>query len=447
MTHTHGEATRLRADPPGGKLEILEAGPVPKFRGAVEDAIIESPRAGDRSDSYVVTVAGILSARAEPPVAVKLTHGQGGLRSGRVAPSQSGAGARGLLGARKGRYRFSTAFGVLGLPPEFEVTVHAVFPGGRPEAIGKVRARHQPVRSAYEPDLQPLIVTSLARTGTTWLMRILGQHPAIVVDQHHPYEMVPGRYWMHALKVLTEPANHEQSTPTSHFEGDRFRIGHNPFFYGPFFDAPQLGRWFESAYVERQAAVSLGLIEDYYRIVASHQDQPQAVFFAEKHLPDHIQWMMWELYSNPREVFVLRDPRDMVASMVAFNEKRGYPEFGRERAANDEEWLVGLRAGVSRLVAASRARSDRARLLKYEDLVTDPVAALSPILDYLGEASSPGAIEGLLTRASAGAPELAHHRTSKSAERSIGQWRSLDRRWRPQLEKAFGDLIQDLGYS
>lgn len=423
-------------------LEILETHLAPSNEGLVEAASIDGPHRGQVLDSYALDVSGAVVGRVEPPVAVKLTHGAEGLRGALVEGSSAL-----LTGRRSREARFSAAVGVLGLPPVFDVTVHAMFRGNRVEPMATIRARHQPVQSEYEPHLQPLMVTSLARTGTTWLMKILGEHPAVAIHRRHPYEMVPGRYWMHTLKVLSEPANHLQSTPVSQFEGDRFRIGHNPFFYGPFLASLELRRWFERTHVERLAAFCQEMIDSYYRSVAAHQGQDEAGFFAEKHLPDHIQWMMWELYPSPREIFLLRDPRDMLASMVAFNEKRGYLEFGRENVASDEEWLLRLRRGVGRLVGAWRARSDRARVLRYEDLITDPVGALSPILDYLGPAAAPGSIEGLIARASANAPELAAHRTSKSAERSIGRWRqSLDRHWWPLVDEAFGDLLGELGY-
>ena len=38
---------------------------------------------------------------------------------------------------------------------------------------------------------------------------------------------------------------------------------------------------------------------------------------------------MWELYPRAREVILVRDFRDMVSSMFAFNAKRGFQGFRR----------------------------------------------------------------------------------------------------------------------
>ena len=39
---------------------------------------------------------------------------------------------------------------------------------------------------------------------------------------------------------------------------------------------------------------------------------------------------MRQLYPRAREIFLVRDPRDTLASMLAFNARRGFVDFGRD---------------------------------------------------------------------------------------------------------------------
>src|SRR5206468_3765127 len=95
--------------------------------------------------------------------------------------------------------------------------------------------------------------------------------------------------------------------------------------------------------------------------------------------------LVWELYPRARELILVRDFRDLVASILAMNVKVGYQGFGRRRAASDEEFIERQMADLaSAFVRTWRERSDRAHLVRYEDLVTSRGPTLEGILEYLG---------------------------------------------------------------
>src|SRR5947209_4471444 len=99
--------------------------------------------------------------------------------------------------------------------------------------LAVVRGKHQPLRTNYNARFQPLMVTSvLGRTGRTWVMHLLAQHPQIVARRNYPYENYSASYWIHMLKVLGEPVNHHQSSTPGGFLSDLWLLGHHPFHPG-----------------------------------------------------------------------------------------------------------------------------------------------------------------------------------------------------------------------
>ena len=107
-------------------------------------------------------------------------------------------------------------------------------------AWAAIRLRHQPVQSGFEPRLQPLMLTTMGRAGTTWTMRLLSEHPEIVVHRWHPYELRTARYWWHMLKTLSEPRDPHHSAQADRFQTNKQWVGYNPFYPEPIAVTPGL---------------------------------------------------------------------------------------------------------------------------------------------------------------------------------------------------------------
>jgi hypothetical protein len=143
----------------------------------------------------------------------------------------------------------------------------------------------------------------------------------------------------------------------------------------------------------------------------------------------------------------VRDFRDMIASMQAYNARRGSSDFGRDKAGSDEAWLAYLRQNFLVLRAAWRDRGEPGSLVRYEELVRDPAATLPPLLTALGLDATPETVRRLIAAAAPDAPELRGHGTAGSPEASIGRWRTdLAPELRVAVEETFGDLLQEFGY-
>jgi len=185
-----------------------------------------------------------------------------------------------------------------------------------------------------------------------------------------------------------------------------------------------LRAWFGNDYVVHVADFCRDSIQRFYKKIADIQDQPSARYFAEKIAPNSSQAkLLRELFPAAHEIILVRDFRDMVASILAFNRKRGYKAFGQVLATTDEAYPFVLQESVMTLVEAVR-ENPNALVVKYEDLVTKPATTLATILAHLGTPHDTAAVEEMVRKAKVTTPEMEQHQTSSSVDESVGRWRS-----------------------
>jgi hypothetical protein len=316
--------------------------------------------------------------------------------------------------------------------------------------IASVTGQRQPPDSLFTPRLQPLIVNSFGRTGTTLLMRMLAAHPQIIVYDRPPYEIRGSKYWLHALRVLGTPTDaRAQIGAAMQFHEDPRAAGGNPFYSSEFAAWGEVEAWSGSDYLANLLAFCQKSIDDWYLATADAQDEPTAplVFFAEKHFPDLFPRLLRDLYPGAREIFLVRDFRDMIASMLVYNAKKGSGDFGRDRVESDDAWLDYLRQNFTVLRSAWQERGDPDSLIRYEDLIRDdPAATLGRLVDRLGLDASPATVARLV--AAAAAPELQGHGSSSSPVASIGRWRQdLSPEMQGKVADRFSGLLQTFGYA
>ena len=124
---------------------------------------------------------------------------------------------------------------------------------------------------------------------------------------------------------------------------------------------------------------------------------------------------------------VVRDPRDIVASMLAFK------EFGPAAGETTEAWVARLLPGWAEWLDTMAAP----QRLRYEDFATDlPTTAttLGARFDLELDANGVGRLE--------------HHVTTPSIKASIGRWRrDLDPQVARQIWDALESRLTPLGYS
>jgi hypothetical protein len=277
------------------------------------------------------------------------------------------------------------------------------------------------------------------------LQRLLDAHPEILVLRPHRYEQRVAGYWVEVLLALTDPSSYmRQLAPAGSLDQPHWWLGDE----GPTANlrlGEPLHRWLGSDAVVALAELCRTRIDALYREAAAEEGgRPR--YFAEKHTLRSAA-LTAELYPEAREVFLVRDFRDMVASIFAFNRKRGVRGFGEGAASGEVDYVDRLAGWASALVRSFERRSAGAHLVRYEDLVLEPEETLRALLSYLGVDTQDEMIAGMRESLAAEMPELAEHGTAVDPATSVGRWRSdLDDDLKRACERSFGDALAAFGY-
>ena len=152
--------------------------------------------------------------------------------------------------------------------------------------------------------------------------------------------------------------------------------------------------------------------------------------------------------SAPRGSSSCATPRDVVCSIEAFNARRGQLSFGREADQSLLAYLEATAAGTRVLLQAWQERAAVSHLVRYEDLVREPTATVSGMLEYLGIDHDRRLVERMVAGAQRAIPGDAEHRTTASAAASIGRWRTdLDPALHDDARRMFVPLLEGFGYT
>ena len=264
----------------------------------------------------------------------------------------------------------------------------------------------------------------------------------------HPYEVRVSNYWMRVLKVLGSPRLPGEKLTDDLFGNKSNTVGSNPFTKDQFITGELLQKWLNSDYLEQLAIFCQSNIEDYYKNVATDQKQEQPKYFSEKIPPSTTQDVLWGLYPQAREIVLVRDFRDTVCSMLAFDKKRGFSGFGKKANKNDAQFVHELRSRVKQLQQNWIERKNQAYLVRYEDIALEPKKTLKGILEYLGVEYVSSDIDKMIARSNENTEEFNIHKTSDSTTSSIGRWkRDLSPSLKQICKESFGDVSDYFGYT
>jgi hypothetical protein len=275
--------------------------------------------------------------------------------------------------------------------------------------------------SGREAPLIPLLLDVMhGRVGSTVLMNLLGTSREVAFEPVYPFEnryltpmvQMAGGLWWHpdlACGLLRDGA-----------AGDA--LGFVPEIVSPSDLGPST--------LEAMWCAFSGLV----RARAGNDLR----FYAEKALfPPHILDGILET----RVIALVRDPRDVLVSIRAFNDRRGAFAFGRERFDDEPPYVDWFISHVGeRLRSLVSSHGPHRILLRYEDLVADVPETARRLEHWLG-------VELDVSAAQAWKDWMPRHISSADVTHSIGRWRGeLGSEEAESIWAALEPFLTPLGY-
>ncbi len=273
--------------------------------------------------------------------------------------------------------------------------------------------------------LTPILVRMLeGRVGSTAMLQLLGTSSAVAFDRVYPFQNGYLTYFVRLTNQISRQNPTGQELVEFIYRSD-VNIEPLPFQAGVI-DPVDMARrslsaiWqeFSSSVIERSAGVR---------------------YYAEKY------WggidRVIDAGIHPIIIDLVRDPRDIIASMRSFNERHSNRLFGRPLADDDWQHLQKTVLGMAQRFNEFALPVPVPRLrVRYEDFVTDMASQAAKIGALLDVDLNVGAV-------TADSPVLERHMTAESVEASIGRWRDeLAPSEVSFIERRLGASMRELGY-
>jgi hypothetical protein len=292
---------------------------------------------------------------------------------------------------KPGEYWVTCHVSMYGIPRDATIEVMVEHPGGVYHAATIVLSISYPV--APRVQYTPLLINGLPRSGTTWLMSLLSAHPQVVVAGGYPFEQSHGIYWSLASRVLSQPDLEIHSLRG--LQNYTFSVPPSPFNPGTFDDACP---WFAEEYPLRLADSVRSFTDGVYRREAQLQGRQDTEVFVEKWpgrvVPHTMRW----IFPQVREIFLTRHPRDVILSILRFNARRGFADFGVESHGTGREFIASVARQLREDLKLFRERTGDGSgvIVDYHRLRRNTEAELARMLAQFDLRSDRRAIHGMI---------------------------------------------------
>ena len=330
---------------------------------------------------------------------------------------------------------FFGAFSSLLLGPAKELVIRAVCVDSAGETsqtleLTRISLKSPAPLNLHRGHISPILVCSNGRSGSTLLMSLLKQIPEVAVTDIFPYEVKQASFWLHSSSVTAAPASLEHSAHPDSFAFDQFFTGRNPFSHSSWTsnhpDSDGMYKIFSTSVPDQIITSTIALIDRFYLEVSALQNKVEPRYYAEKTSLGVVANTFYSVYEQPRTVILVRDFRDWVCSIDAFNTKRGHLSWGQGAFDSTEKWLRHLsETSVANLISFAQETSGNHVVVKYENLLTSPAEEVGRIADYLNLELSRTNLEKLVEDITQPTNnDFESHGTSKSLDATMGRWKN-----------------------
>jgi hypothetical protein len=139
---------------------------------------------------------------------------------------------------------------------------------------------------------------------------------------------------------------------------------------------------------------------------------------------------------------LVRDFRDVACSILASSAKRKGEEPAEATAI-----LEAIKSRAGAVARVWQQRSERAHLVRYEDLIQRPDEVMEELVTYIDVDSGEHSISAMVDALSQGGEAAEFHRTTSEVAASIGRWqRDLDADAQQQFTSALQQELEAFGY-
>jgi len=281
--------------------------------------------------------------------------------------------------------------------------------------------------------LTPIMVRTFGRTGSTLLMQILGTSKQIIFEREYPFEHRYLTYVFNMARMTKEsPKANDDWNNDVLFQCRSSSIGSMPYGKTGIVDKDSL---FKYSFVSLWEQYSRSMRE-----VAS-AEYGREYFYAEK-VPAEVADAA-NVLLRAKNIFLLRDPRDEMVSIMSFNKKRGFHSFGWTEDDTDVSYAIKMcnnrRFFMQHMLKAPN--SERRINIKYEDLIANGHEEVERLSEWAG-------VPMCLDTAMDNAEIQKRHMTSRDSASSVERWRGeLSDEVQGIFSKELGQELSNLGYA
>ncbi|WP_186457676.1 sulfotransferase [Nitrospirillum amazonense] len=321
-----------------------------------------------------------------------------------------------------------------------EVTVEflvnrAILPPG-PLKITAVKELevHQASACANQAASSPLLITTMGRSGGTMVMEKVGAHPNVILADVYPYETRILGYYTAAYRALISPSDHDNSLHPDDLVQSNLRLGFNPYFHAEQewrYNTPEfMYDFFEVVAPGHISQAFFSLVSDYYARRSALAGKSPLYFIEKCGVDDPARYISRVIFPGTRELILLRHPRDVICSQMAF--------WGTDFRAS----LMGMATAAEAMMLIKQSVRQDTLFMRYEDIIETPESCGNEVARFL-ELPLPVdfSSEGRETIRSV-------HATTKSASASMGRWRQdLSDSQKADCSRILGEYEEFFGYS